>query len=56
MEAVIIGCLCAVGMAAFRMPYAVMTGAVVGVTALIPVAGAYLGAAVGVNKRLKSRT
>ena len=47
MEAVIIGCLCAVGMAAFRMPYAVMTGAVVGVTALIPVAGAYLGAAVG---------
>ncbi len=47
MEAVIIGCLCAMGMAAFRMPYAVMTGAVVGVTALIPVVGAYLGAAVG---------
>ncbi len=47
MEAVIIGCLCAVGMAVLRMPYAVMTGAVVGVTALIPVVGAYLGAAVG---------
>lgn len=47
MEAVIIGCLCAVGMAVLRMPYAVMTGAVVGVTALIPVVGAYIGAAVG---------
>ncbi len=47
MEAVIIGCLCAVGMAVLRMPYALMTGAVVGVTALIPVVGAYLGAAVG---------
>lgn len=47
MEAVIIGTLCAVGMALLRIPYAVMTGAVVGVTALIPVVGAYIGAAVG---------
>ena len=31
----------------FRMPYAVMTGTVVGVTALIPVVGAYIGAVVG---------
>lgn len=46
-EAVIIGTLCAVGMMVFKMPYAVMTGTVVGVTALIPVVGAYIGAAVG---------
>ena len=47
MEAVIIGTLCALGMTLLRFPYAVMTGAVVGVTALIPVVGAYIGAAVG---------
>ena len=47
MEAVIIGVLCAAGMFVFRMPYAVMTGTVVGVTALIPVVGAYIGAVVG---------
>lgn len=47
MEAVIIGTLCALGMTILRMPYAVMTGAVVGVTALIPVVGAYIGAVVG---------
>lgn len=46
-ETVIIGVLCAVGMMVLRLPYAVMTGAVVGVTALIPVVGAYIGAAVG---------
>lgn len=46
-EAVILGALCAVGMMIFRFPYAVMTGAVIGVTALIPVAGAYIGGAVG---------
>lgn len=47
MEAVILGTLCAVGMFLFRFPYAAMTGAVIGVTALIPVAGAYIGGAVG---------
>lgn len=47
MEAVIIGILCALGMSLLRIPYAVMTGAVVGVTALIPVVGAYIGAVVG---------
>lgn len=46
-EAIILGALCAVGMFIFRFPYAVMTGAVIGVTALIPVAGAYIGGAVG---------
>ncbi len=47
MEAVILGVLCTLGMALFRFPYAVMTGTVIGVTALIPVAGAYIGGAVG---------
>jgi len=46
-EAVIIGALCALGMMFLRIPYAAMTGTVVGVTALIPVVGAYIGAAVG---------
>ncbi len=46
-EAVILGVLCALGMWAFRFPYATMIGALVGFTALIPVAGAYIGAAVG---------
>lgn len=47
LEAVIIGSLCAVGMMLLRLPYALMIGALVGVSALIPIAGAYIGAAVG---------
>lgn len=46
-EAIILGALCTVGMLILRFPYAAMTGAVVAFTALIPVAGAYIGAAVG---------
>ncbi len=46
-EAIILGALCALGMLILGFPYAAMTGAVVGVTALIPVAGAYIGGAVG---------
>ncbi len=46
-EAVILGSLCAIGMAILRLPYATMIGALVGLTALIPVAGAYIGACVG---------
>ncbi len=46
-EAVILGVLCSVGMWIFRFPYASMIGALIGFTALIPVAGAYIGAAVG---------
>ena len=30
-----------------RLPYAAMTGAVVGATALIPIVGAYIGAGIG---------
>ncbi len=46
-EAIIIGALCGIGMWIFRLPYAGMVGAVIGVTALIPVLGCYLGAGVG---------
>ena len=46
-EAVILGVLCTVGMLIFRFPYAAMIGALVGFSALIPVAGAYIGAGVG---------
>ena len=46
-EALILGALCTAGMWIFRFPYATMTGAVIAFTALIPVAGAYIGAAVG---------
>lgn len=47
MEAVILGLLCTLGMAILRLPYATMIGALIGLTALIPVAGAYIGAGVG---------
>lgn len=46
-EAVILGSLCVIGMAILQLPYATMIGALVGLTALIPVAGAYIGAIVG---------
>lgn len=46
-EAVILGSLCAVGMFILRLPYAAMIGALIAFTALIPVAGAYIGAAIG---------
>ena len=46
-EAVILGLLCAIGMAILRIPYASTIGTLIGATALIPIVGAYIGAAVG---------
>lgn len=46
-EAVVLGVLCMVGMWIFRFPYAMMIGVLIGFTALIPIAGAYIGAGVG---------
>ena len=46
-EAVILGLLCMAGMLLFQFPYASMVGTLIGFTALIPVAGAYIGAGVG---------
>lgn len=46
-EAVIIGLLCFIGMLIFRFPYPTATSAVVGVMALIPVFGAWIGGILG---------
>lgn len=46
-EAVILGALCTIGMLILQLPYATMIGAFIAFTALIPVAGAYIGAIVG---------
>ena len=46
-EAVIIGVLCFVGMVVFRFPYPTATSAVIGMTALIPVFGAWVGGIFG---------
>lgn len=46
-EALIIGLLCFFGMLIFKFPYPTATSAVVGVTALIPVFGAWIGGILG---------
>lgn len=46
-EAVILGALCTLGMFALRLPYASMVGSFVGLTALVPIVGAYLGCIFG---------
>jgi predicted PurR-regulated permease PerM len=47
-EALILGALCAFGMWIFGFPYALSVGSFVGLTALIPVVGTFIGAAIGV--------
>ena len=47
-EACILGGLCFLGMCLFRFDYAPLISVVIGVSALIPVAGAYIGGAVAV--------
>ena len=46
-EALILGAMCTVGMLLLRLPYATMIGALIAFTALIPIAGAWIGAGVG---------
>lgn len=48
LEAVILGTMFVVAMTIFRMPYAMLTGIVIALTALIPIFGAFIGCAVGV--------
>ena len=43
----VLGVLCMIGMGILRLPYAPMVGALMAFTALIPVAGAWIGAGVG---------
>lgn len=47
LEATILGSLCIIGMLILKIPYAIPIGILIGVTALIPVLGAFIGVAVG---------
>jgi predicted PurR-regulated permease PerM len=46
-EAVILGSLCALGMLVLRLPYVAMISSLIAFTALIPIAGAFIGGGVG---------
>ena len=46
-EAVILGILCALGMLLLGLPYAPMISSLIAFTALIPIAGAYIGGGIG---------
>lgn len=47
LEAVILGCLFAVSMAVFKMPYIPLVSVLIAVTALIPLVGAFVGCFLG---------
>ncbi len=47
LEAVILGTMFAVSMTVFRMPYALLVGVLIALTALIPIVGAFIGCGVG---------
>ncbi len=47
LEACILGTLFVVAMSLFRMPYALLVGVLIALTALIPIVGAFIGCAVG---------
>ena len=47
LDAIILGLIIGISMALLGFPYALLTGVVVGITAWIPIVGAYLGAALG---------
>lgn len=46
LEAVILGCLFAVAMAIMKMPYITLVSVLIGITALVPIVGAFVGCAV----------
>ena len=48
LEAVILGTMFVVFMSIFRMPYALVVGALIAVTSLVPIVGAFIGCAVGI--------
>ena len=47
LEALILGALCMLGMLIFNIPYAPMVSVLVGITALIPVVGGFIGGGIG---------
>jgi len=46
-DAIVVGLLCTGGMLLLHIPYPVMIGAIVGVTALVPIVGGYIGLIIG---------
>lgn len=46
-EAMLLGVMCFIGMTIFKMPYALTISVLIGVTALIPVFGAFFGTGIG---------
>ncbi len=48
LDSMVLGLMVGLGMAAFQLPYAVNIGCVIGITALIPILGAYIGGSIGV--------
>ena len=46
-EAIILGGLCAIGMKLLGFPYAPMVGTLVGITAFVPIVGAFIGGGIG---------
>ncbi len=48
LDAMVLGLMVGIGMAILGLPYAVNIGCVIGITALIPVLGAYLGGSIGI--------
>ena len=47
MECIILGTLCAIGMIILRLPYCATIGALVAITAFIPIVGALIGGVIG---------
>lgn len=45
-DALVLGSMCFIGMTLLKLPYAAMSAALVGVTALIPIVGAFIGAGI----------
>lgn len=47
LEAFILGTICTLGMLLFRFPNAISIGALIGMTSLVPMVGAFIGGAIG---------
>lgn len=48
LEALILGCMFVIAMTVFKMPYAILIGVLVSITALIPLVGAFIACAIGI--------
>ena len=46
-DAILLGVIIGIGMAIFRLPHALLTGVIVGITAWIPIFGAWIGVIIG---------